>query len=59
MHVKHHAKAVGGCEWLSGDGVGKGCTLVEDGLEWGLKGKGGKILMVDGGVDGLTGKKVS
>lgn len=59
VHGKHHKRVVGGCDWLAGDGVGKGCTLVEDGVEWGQKGKHGKVLMVEGGAEGLTGKKVS
>ncbi|BGP31124.1 hypothetical protein JCM10296v2_002888 [Rhodotorula toruloides] len=45
FHAKHHKKVVSGCDWIAGDDA-KGCTIVEEAVDWGEK-HGGKVVMVD------------
>ncbi|BGO90655.1 hypothetical protein NBRC10512_000220 [Rhodotorula toruloides] len=45
FHAKHHKKVVSGCDWIAGDDV-KGCTVVEEAVDWGEK-HGGKVVVVD------------
>lgn len=58
FHARHHKKVVGGCEWIASDVGVQGVTVVDEGVEWGSK-TGGKVVMVEAGVEGVVGRKVS
>jgi hypothetical protein len=62
VHNRHHKRVMRGCDWIGLNEErenSEGSIVCEEGIEWGNREVGGKIVMVDAGVGGAAGRKVS
>lgn len=58
FHTKHHARVVGGCDWVMVEG--NEVSQIESGIEWGDEWQieGGRIVMVAANAPGKLGQKI-
>lgn len=59
LHRQHHARVVGGCDWVAAADDDKAGIVLEESVEYGQEEQRGRVVMVDAGVSGRVGRKVS